>query len=194
MGVRTRQVWATLLMIGLLEAGSAGIWAGEAASEPDGVDSPVTEAIDAIEEILANPLDNSAYLETSRCLSTGHYRRVEVMNNQVLIFHGRRDEIWLNILPTRCLGLDRDMILSVEKRGMRLCSRDRFRGEPRFRGGTESMPCSLGVFQRTSPENVAAIRDALGAIQRTATVSETVRSAERTEDGDGPEPESADPE
>ena len=57
------------------------------------------------EEILANPLSEEAYEQSSRCLSTGRYRRIEVMNNQILIFHGRGDNMWLNILPNRCMGL-----------------------------------------------------------------------------------------
>lgn len=144
------------------------------------------------EEILANPLGNDAYEQSSRCLSTAKYRRVEIMNNQVLVFHGRNDEMWLNILPNRCMGLQTDMILSIEKRGMRLCARDQFRGEPRFRPDGSSMPCSLGEFHPTRPENVTAIRDALEAGQKTTTVDKTVRSAEQgTESTEGAEPDNS---
>ena len=143
------------------------------------------------EEILANPLGEEAYEQSSRCLSTGKYRRVEIMNHQVLIFHGRGDEMWLNILPNRCMGLQPDMILSIEKRGMRLCARDQFRGVPRFRPDAPSMPCTLGEFHPTRRENVTAIRDAIEAGQKTTTVDRTVRSAGReTEGGDKPESDS----
>ena len=139
------------------------------------------------EEILANPLGEEAYEQSSRCLSTGKYRRVEIMNHQVLVFHGRGEEMWLNILPNRCMGLQPDMILEIERRGMRLCARDQFRGMPRFRPDAPSMPCTLGEFHPTRPENVTAIRDALEAGQKTTTVDRTVRSAGRgTEGGDQP--------
>ena len=143
------------------------------------VEPPITA-----EEILANPLSEEAYEQSSRCLSTGKYRRVEIMNHQVLVFHGRGDEMWLNILPNRCMGLQPDMILSIEKRGMRLCARDQFRGVPRFRPDAPSMPCTLGEFHPTRPENVNAIRDALEADQKTTTVDRTVRSAGDTEGGE----------
>ncbi len=163
-------------------------WA-TAVSAEDSEDAEITtEPPMTAEEILANPLGDEAYAQSSRCLSTGKYRRVEIMNNQVLIFHGRGDEIWLNILPNRCMGLEADMILSIERRGMRLCARDQFTGVPRFRPDTNSMPCTLGDFHPTRPENVAAIRDALEAGQRTTTVDRTVRSAGRdTQDADGTE-------
>lgn len=143
------------------------------------------------EEILANPLGEEAYRQSLRCLSTGKYRRIEIMNHQVLVFHGRGDEMWLNILPNRCMGLQPDMILEIEKRGMRVCARDQVRGKPRFRTDAPSMPCSLGEFHPTRPENVTAIRDALEAGQKTTTVDRTVRSAGRgTEGGDTPESDS----
>ena len=130
-----------------------------------------------MQEILANPLSEEAYEQSSRCLSTGKYRRVEILNQQILVFHGRGDEKWLNILPNRCMGLQPDMILHIEKRGMRLCARDQFRGVPRFRPDAPSMPCMLGEFRPTRPENVTAIRDAMEAGQQTTTVDRTVRSA-----------------
>lgn len=139
------------------------------------------------EEILANPLGDEAYQQSARCLSPGKYRRVEIMNNQVLIFHGRGDEKWINILPNRCLGLQGDMIPQFEKRGMRLCERDQFSGQPRFRLDAPSMPCSLGRFHPTNPDNLAAMRDALEANHRTKTVNRTVRSAGREAETGKPE-------
>ena len=173
----TRVALTMLLPAAYLAAASA-----EDQEPAEDADSPITA-----EEILANPLGEEAYEQSSRCLSTGKYRRVEVMNNQVLVFHGRGDEMWLNILPNRCMGLHADMILEIERRGMRLCARDQFRGKPRFRPEAASMPCTLGEFHATRPENVTAIRDALEAGHKTTTVDRTVRSAGRdTQSGDKP--------
>ena len=70
---------------------------------------------------------------------------------------------------------------------MRLCARDQFRGVPRFRTDAASMPCSLGEFHPTRPENVSAMRDAIEAGNKTTTVDRTVRSAGRdTENSDRP--------
>ena len=174
----TRVPVTMLLAVACLAAASA-----EKQEQAQDAESPITA-----EDILANPLGEEAYEQSSRCLSSGKYRRVEVMNNQILVFHGRGDEMWLNILPNRCMGLQPDMILEIEKRGMRLCARDQFRGLPRFRPDASSMPCTLGEFHPTRPENVTAIRDALEAGHKTTTVDRTVRSAGRDpENGDQPE-------
>ena len=155
--------------------------------EPAQDDEPPITA----EEILANPLGEEAYEQSTRCLSTGKYRRVEILNHRILVFYGRGDEMWLNILPNRCMGLQPDMILEIERRGMRVCARDQIRGVSRFRTDAASMPCSLGEFHTTRPENVTAIREALEAGQKTTTVDRTVRSAGReTEGGDKAESDS----
>lgn len=171
------------LMTMLLAVACVGAATAEKHEPAQDEDPPITA-----EEILANPLGEEAYEQSSRCLSTGKYRRIEIMNHQVLVFHGRGDEMWLNILPNRCMGLQPDMILEIERRGMRLCARDQFRGTPRFRPDAPSMPCTLGEFHATRRENVNAIRDAIEAGQKTTTVDRTVRSAGREpESGDQPE-------
>ena len=174
------------LMTMLLAVACVGAATTEKQEPARDAEPPITA-----EEILANPLGEEAYGQSSRCLSTGKYRRVEIMNHQILVFHGRGEEKWLNILPNRCMGLQPDTILSIEKRGMRLCARDQFRASRVFRPDVPSIPCTLGEFHPTRSENVNAIRDALEAGQKTTTVDRTVRSAERdTEGGDKPESDS----
>ena len=143
------------------------------ASAEEGIED---EAGITVDEILANPLDDDAYVKSSRCLSPSRYRRIEIMNDRVVVFRGRGGDVWVNFLANRCLGLGPDMIVSVEKHGMRLCSRDRFRGLPRLRGGAGSMPCVLGDFHRVAAESVGAIHDAIQASERTTTVKRTVGS------------------
>lgn len=134
------------------------------------------EADITVEAILANPLDDDAYAKSSRCLTPGRYQRIEIMNDRVVVFHGRDDHVWVNYLAKRCLGLRPDMVLTVERHGMRVCARDRFRGRPRTRGGVPSMPCLLGDFHRVPANSVGAIRDAIRASERTTTVNRTVGS------------------
>ena len=154
------------------------------ASAEEGIED---EAEITVDEILANPLDDDAYVKSSRCLSPSRYRRIEIMNDRVVVFRGRGGDVWVNFLANRCLGLGPDMIVSVEKHGMRLCSRDRFRGLPRLRGGAGSMPCVLGDFHRVAAESVGAIHDAIQASERTTTVKRTVESGKSA---DPQEPES----
>ena len=87
-----------------------------------------TEAIPSAEEILANPLDDSAYVDDVRCLAVGRYRQVDILNDRALVFRGRGGRAWINLLPRPCPGLRRDMVLAIETRGSRICNRDQFRG------------------------------------------------------------------
>ena len=184
MSVCTVRNWLTIVCLSSLPVAS-GAEEPEAPTE-DGVED---EAEITVEAILANPLDDDAYAKSSRCLSPARYRRIEIMNDRVIVFHGRNDDVWVNYLSKRCLGLRPDMILTVERHGMRLCARDRFRGTPRTRGGMGSMPCFLDDFHLVPADSVGAIRDAIQASERTTTVNRTVGSAEPAGPQDAASPE-----
>lgn len=138
------------------------------------------EAPLSAEEILANPLQDSDYAKTTRCLSTARYRRVEIVNSQALAFHGRGDDVWLNMLHRRCIGLRKDMILSIEQTSLRVCARDRVKGMSRNSFEAAGAVCSLGRFQRVSKPAFDAMRAALLAGESNLTVARTLRSAGRT--------------
>lgn len=140
-----------------------------AAASPD-------ETIPTAEEILANPLDDSAYVDDVRCLATGRYRQVDIVSDRILVFRGRGGRAWINLLPRRCPGLRRDMVLAIQVRGARACSRDQFRGMPRLSPDAATGFCSLGVFHRVEADNLDAIRRALRAGGANTTVAKTVRS------------------
>ena len=127
------------------------------------------------EEILANPLDEPAYSNTVRCLGTARHRRVEIIGNSALIFHGRRGDAWLNVLPRRCPGLRPDMVLVIEQEGLRLCALDRFSALPRG-GGMAIAFCSLGSFEHMTTEQAQVRSDALLAAQRSRMAARTLRS------------------
>jgi len=170
------------LPVGADENGAPGQVPGESA----GADETGREESISAEEILANPLGEEDYVESVRCISPAKLRRVEIVSSRVLVFHGRRDESWLNVLPNRCLGLEPDMALRIEKHGMRYCARDRFRGVPQFGADVVSMPCTLGEFHSVDPENLSAIRDALEARDRTTTVSRTTEGGDQAEQSGRP--------
>lgn len=176
--------WLTVLCLSGLPVAS-----GAEESEVPAAEEFEDEAEITVEAILANPLDDDAYAQSSRCLTPGRYRRIEIMNDRIIVFHGREDDAWVNYLRKRCLGLRPDMILTVERQGMRLCARDRFRGTPRTRGGAGSMPCMLGDFHRVPSNSVGAIRDAIQASERTTTVKRTVGPVEPTGPEDATSPE-----
>ena len=128
------------------------------------------------EEVLANPLDEQAYSNTKRCLGTSRYRRVEIIGNRALVFHGYRRDAWLNVLPRGCPGLRPDMVLVLEQEGLRLCALDRFSALPRG-GGMATAFCSLGAFEHMTTEQAQVRSDALLAAQRSRMARRTLRSA-----------------
>ena len=144
-------------------------------------DPPASTEADAgplsVEEVLANPLADGDYAESRRCLATSRYRRIEIVTDQALAFVGRGDTVWLNLLPHRCHGLRRDMVLVVEQSSMRVCARDRVRGLARASTAVGTATCPLGPFRPLPRENFDAMRDALVAAHRNRTVARTKRSA-----------------
>ena len=185
------------LAIGLAMAGAPAVRAAEAADAAgaagaaskqaaDVVPADVDAGIDAdaditVEEVLANPLDDSAYANTTRCLATTRYRRIDIVGDAALLFYGRGDDAWLNVLPFRCPGLRSDMVLSIEQSNFRVCAMNRFRGLPRGTVQVGTGVCSLGAFERLSHEQARSRRFALLAEQRSRVVKKTIRAAQSGE-------------
>lgn len=158
-----RLTWGTALAVASWSAGAAA-----AADDAD-------DALPAVEDILANPLDDAAYARTERCLSFSRYRRIEIIDEYTLLFRSRGDRAWLNVLPRRCPGLDRDMLLVLEHRGPRLCRLDRFQGASRIGGSVGTPLCAFGSFEPVRRDNVDAILGALQSAGRNPAVRRTVR-------------------
>ena len=146
--------------------GSVSAWSEEAPAE----------AIPSAEEILANPLEDAAYVKNVRCLSTARYRQVDIVDSKVLVFRGRGNRAWINMLLRPCAGLRRDMILTIERRGSRICRRDFFKGVPRLGREAGTATCALGMFYPVAQDNLDALRHALSDRNRNRAVARTVRS------------------
>ena len=126
-------------------------------------DEPDSEAtvVEDIETILTQPLGQDEYVEGERCLSRYNYHSVEIIDDQHVLFRGRRGKAWLNVLRSRCVGLRRHDIPRFEFRASsQLCSLDTFVGlDSNFSGfSRSSAPCALGDFQPVSEEQVALIK------------------------------------
>ncbi len=159
----------TALAIGWFAVATAAAVAGELS----------TDLIPPAAEVLANPLDDAAYSSNRKCLSVGRYRQVDILNSQTLVFRGRGNRAWVNVLPRRCVGLRRDMVLAIERRGPRICSRDQFRAMPRIGAMLGTAFCSLGMFRPVHADNLGAIESALKARHDNKVVTDTVRSGGR---------------
>lgn len=169
---------------GLALLALASLAGGALAAGDERTESPERKEEITVEEVLANPLDDRAYANTQRCLSTARYRRIDIIADRALVFYGRGDDAWLNVLPYRCRGLRRDMILSIEQSNFRVCALDRFKGLPRASSQMATTVCALGEFERLSHDQVESRRDALLAQGRNRTVARTLRSA-KGDSGEG---------
>ena len=81
----------------------------------------------SIAEILSQPIDVDTYAEPQRCLMSQDFRSYRALNNQYMLFIGRRDKQWVNRLRTSCFALDRgDVLITRSFSGSRICDRDTF--------------------------------------------------------------------
>lgn len=106
-----------------------------------------------IDEILSYELDDTVFGDPERCLSENQYRRYHALGNRHLLFEGKNDKQWVNVLRGRCLGLDDDtMFVMWQSMSGRLCDKDHFEAVDRFdsslsQAGARMGPtCMLGEF------------------------------------------------
>lgn len=143
---------------------SGGPEAEERRAEAEARDQAKQEAL---EDILNTPLSSEAYTgEEERCLSTFTYRSVEVLDDQHVLFKGSGDQMWLNKLRSRCVGLRPDETLRFEIRNNRVCDLDSFQSLDRFGFLRASATCTLGKFTPVTPEQVEAIEVAFKESRR----------------------------
>jgi hypothetical protein len=128
-----------------------------------------------IDFILDNPLPESEYAESKRCVFPNSYRSVEILDTKHLLFWGYRGSVWLNQLRFECLGLRRDALLVFEMRDRTLCDMDSFQGMPRSGGmGVPfAVHCLLGNFETISEDQAEALRVALARHAQSPTPTPT---------------------
>ena len=128
-----------------------------------------------IQAILAVQLDPAEYGETKRCLSDVEYRTFRALDDQRILFEGRRNKLWINTLRGRCPELRWGDVLIVRQfASARMCDGDRFTvGEwfdfPWYRrwpwhwgpNWGMGMECMLGKFQPVTENQVAEIEAVL---------------------------------
>ena len=150
------------------------------AEAKDSADSAEGTDLD-VETILNNPLDDEAYRDRRSCLRTRAIDRVEVLDETMVLFHVRRNKAWLNQLSSRCLGLERDMIINLRIFGGSLCRLDTFRGLTRMGGHMPTAHCRLGDFEAIEGPQIEALRTALEERRKAAKLERKNRRAERRE-------------
>lgn len=142
----------------------------EAIAEPEPID---------LDEILNNPLTESDYREQKKCLRIRDVDDVEVLDETLVLFHGRRGELWLNQLSSQCYGLEQEMILRFKAYAGTYCRLDPFRGTPYFSRVAITAECRLGDFEPVDDLQVEALRVAVAERQQVSDMAKEYRRQAR---------------
>lgn len=126
-----------------------------------------------VDEILGYKLDPVEFGEPKRCLSETEYRNFRSLGDRHILFEGRRDKQWVNVLRGRCVDLRHDDVLVVKSfSARRMCDGDRFTVaewfDPPSRGRWPSTwgsgpSCVLGDFIPVAKAQVEEIEARLEA-------------------------------
>ena len=105
-----------------------------------------------------------------RCLSELQYRGIRPLDEKHLLFTGKGDQQWINILRHRCSDLRHGSVLRVRSHStMHICSTDRFavddwfewpwysRAPWRWGAWSTGMTCTLGQFYPVTEAQLAEI-------------------------------------
>jgi hypothetical protein len=171
---------ALLLSIPFLLPALLGAWVPAAMAG-----DPELEA--RVREILARPVDGDREPHGQRCLARARFAAVEIIDDQLIVFLGRGEQLWLNQLRTPCFGLRPGMTLEVHSDGVRLCrGHDVYGSDPSalrdmpimadaasradigaagrgMQGARRTAGCSLGGFEPIAREQLYLLREALRA-------------------------------
>ena len=120
-----------------------------------------------LDELLKETLAADGYRETRSCLSRNAYRKVEVLNEEYVLF-SKGEEHWINKLRHRCPSLRfNDLPIFVQRGTSSLCESDPFYPSNSIdlnmslTGGRAMGAqgiCYLGDFEQISAEQAALIR------------------------------------
>ena len=104
-------------------------------------------ADETLEAILAEPLPAEAYVAPVRCVNTGTYRRIEVLDENMLLMRGPGNRSWVAQTRQRCRGLRDEHLLDFQRRRGRICKGDSFRGVvPATERIVVTPVCGIGVI------------------------------------------------
>lgn len=123
-----------------------------------------------IDDILTYKVDPTEVGEPKRCLSKTEYRDYRALGDRHVLFEGRRDKQWINVLRSRCSDLRRGGIFVMKSAsGGRVCNADIFQVVDRV--ATMSMrdletgpTCMLGEFKPVTRAQVEEIEKRLDTL------------------------------
>ena len=165
-----RRPTAIVLLTFLLTGNVVGNAASNAETDPE----PVTEGTEAVDVILEHPLQEEDYREERNCLWRRQVKDVEIIDENLLVFHGRiRGKIWLNKLSRECRGLHRNMIVSTTSQGGSICRMSLVGARPRGASPFEQpVRCWLGTFEAIDMAQLEALKRAVVERSKAAEIPE----------------------
>ena len=129
------------------------------------------QAVEAdIDDILSYAVDATEVGEPKRCLSDSEYRNFRALGDRHLLFEGKRDKQWINVLRARCNGLENSDYFVVEPTSARrTCTSDRFSfGNRHLRTSRVDLvtgsKCTLGEFKPVTRAQVEEIEKRLESL------------------------------
>ena len=131
------------------------------------------QAIEAdIQDILTLSLGEDG--KPLRCLSETHYRGFRALDEKHMLFTGRGDKQWVNVLRNRCYDLRHGDVLRIRSfSASRICDTDRFAVDDWFEwpwysrwpwhwgAWSSGMTCTLGKFYPVTEAQLAEIEAVL---------------------------------
>ena len=119
-----------------------------------------------IDEIMSYELDKTDFGEAKSCLSKSEYQSFRALGDRHLLFYGRSDKLWVNVLRGRCTGLRDDSAFILDQTSAnRTCDMDRFEVVDRslmtqgFAG--TGATCVLGEFRPVAKAQLEEIETRL---------------------------------
>ena len=128
-------------------------------------------AEETLETILAEPLPAEAYVAPVRCVNTGTYRRIEVLDENMLLMRGPGNRSWVAQTRQRCRGLRDEHLLDFQRRRGRICKGDSFRGVvPATERIVVTPVCGIGVIYQVDNDQITTLVHAIRAKRYTGNI------------------------
>ena len=128
-------------------------------------------AEETLEAILAEPLPDEAYVAPVRCVNTGTYRRIEVLDENTLLMRGPANRSWVAQTRQRCRGLRDEHLLDFQRRRGRICKGDSFRGVvPATERIVVTPICGIGVIYQVDNDQITTLVHAIRAKRYTGDI------------------------
>ncbi len=115
-----------------------------------------------VDDILTYENDPAEVGEVRDCLTDNEYRSYRALGKRHLLFYGRKNRQWVNVLRGRCAGLRKDTLFIMKPLSSgRVCKLDQFEAADRGAPLSVAATCTLGEFLPVTEAQVEEIENRL---------------------------------